>query len=421
MIETAFIHIGTEKTGTTTIQDFLYRNDAALASAGYCVPTGMGRRNQTRLAAYAMKDQRKPTHLHLRYGIDGPEARREFDSGVEADFGRTMASAGTAHSVIVSSEHLQSLLRTTSELEKLKALFGRYVKNCRVIVYLRRQDEMAVSLYSTRIKAGGGTNSKVFPKPKDRLPFNYDYAGLVERLEAVFGAHALDIRLFDRAHLVEGDLIADFCAATGIDPALDLESPDSRNPSLSSLGIHFLETFNKHVPDRVGSDLNKVRRNVVEIMEENFAGQYKMVARAAAEAFYSQFREGNAVIREKYFPQLTRPTLFDEDFSAYPEAAELPEYDFEDAVEVAAALWAGASRKLRELQAENVFLRGQLLTERGDHEDAAIHFQRAVDALNTPPERYLTALEASRERVEQARAAEADNSMVVEAAGPRNK
>ncbi|MEA1942837.1 MAG: hypothetical protein U9P68_11395 [Pseudomonadota bacterium] len=419
MVETAFIHIGTEKTGTTTIQDFLYRNASALEAAGHAVLSNMGGRNHTRLAAYAMADTGPANSLHLRYRIDGPQARAAFDAGVEADLAKAVEAAPSARHLLASSEHLQSRLRTTDELEKLKALFARHVKTCKIVVYLRRQDEMAVSLYSTRLKAGNVAKSTLFPA-EGSLPFMYDYAALMDRLVAVFGEENVIVRLFDRGQLVEGDLIADYADAIGLDGVADLERPDARNPSLSNLGIRFLEAFNEHVPDRVDGQFNRERRNLVPIMEEHFAGRSALVARAEAEAFYDRFCEGNATIRARFFPELDRETLFSEDFSAYPETADAGEYGFDDAVGVAAKLWVGASREVLRVQAENQFLRGQLLVMRSDFDGAITHFQRAVDTLNTAPERYVRALETSRRRAGAAAAAGDTNSMV-EAEGPRNK
>jgi len=419
MVETAFIHIGTEKTGTTTIQDFLYRNASALEAAGHAVLSNMGGRNHTRLAAYAMGDERAANSLHLRYRIDGPEARTAFDAAVESDLAKAVAAASSARSLLASSEHLQSRLHTTDELEKLKALFAQHVKTCKIVVYLRRQDEMAVSLYSTRLKAGNTARATIFPAER-RTPVIYDYAGLLDRLAAVFGEENIIVRLFDRGQLKDGDLIADYADAIGLDSALKLERPDARNPSLSNLGIRFLEAFNEHVPDRVDGQLNKERRNLVPIMEEHFAGRSTLATRAEAEAFYDRFREGNAAIRARFFPDLERDTLFAEDFSAYPETVDAGEYGFDDAVAVAARLWVGASREVLHTQAENQFLRGQLLMKHSDFDGAITHFQRAVDALNTAPERYVRALETSRLRAGAAKAPGDTNSMV-EAEGPRNK
>lgn len=52
------IHIGTEKTGTTSIQNGLHANRDALTQAGIYLPVSLGGHNPRQLATYAMKDGR---------------------------------------------------------------------------------------------------------------------------------------------------------------------------------------------------------------------------------------------------------------------------------------------------------------------------------------------------------------------------
>lgn len=389
MAETAFIHIGTEKTGTTTIQDFLVRNRAVLESAGYCLPVEICGQNHTRFAAYAMADDGRENDLHLRFGIRNAQARARFDAELAADLARTMERAASAHSLLISSEHLHSRLRTTGELAKLKALLDRHVRTCKVIVYLRRQDELAVSRFSTRLKAGNAADAPIFPNPRGRLPVNYDYAALLDRIAEVFGEDNMIVRLYDRSQFVGGDLLSDFRAATGIDQALELDRPERRNLSLSAVGLRFLEVFNRHVPDRIDGRMNPDRQGLVPIMEAHYAGRSSLVARADAEAFYDRFREGNAAVKARFFPDLQRDTLFDEDFSAYPESPEAVDCGFEDAVEVAARLWTSAARELQQLRAENRALREQLAKQGETGGDDPAHFQSAVDGLKTAPDRGI--------------------------------
>ncbi|MEL4896014.1 hypothetical protein [Crocosphaera sp. Alani8] len=51
----AFLHIGTEKTGTTTIQNFLVKNREKLLSRSYLYPSFSGRSNHSSLVVLATK------------------------------------------------------------------------------------------------------------------------------------------------------------------------------------------------------------------------------------------------------------------------------------------------------------------------------------------------------------------------------
>lgn len=51
-----FLHIGAEKTGTSSVQRFFSRNREALKAAGYLYPASAGNENHMALAAAAQND-----------------------------------------------------------------------------------------------------------------------------------------------------------------------------------------------------------------------------------------------------------------------------------------------------------------------------------------------------------------------------
>ena len=55
---------------------------------------------------------------------------------------------------IFCSEHCHSRLTSPSEVDTLRDFLGGFFDDVRVGVYLRRQDQVALSLYSTRLKSG---------------------------------------------------------------------------------------------------------------------------------------------------------------------------------------------------------------------------------------------------------------------------
>jgi len=69
----------------------------------------------------------------------------------------------------------------------------------KVVLYLRRQDELAVSRYNTRIK-NGQTRREIF-YPKDASSPYYDYRRLLDHWSAVFGKEALRPRIFEHQRL----------------------------------------------------------------------------------------------------------------------------------------------------------------------------------------------------------------------------
>jgi hypothetical protein len=311
----AVIHIGTEKTGTTSIQASLRELRDALPAHGFAYPSSPGERNHIRLAIYALGGGAGSRGLVLR------EARvRGTEEGV-ADWLPKRLGAELAelpervHTVVFSNEHLHSRIRTEEGVARLKALLDRHFDSYRIVVYLRRQDELAVSRYSTQIKTGSA-REQVLPHARPSVDAYFDYAALLDRWGAVFGHEALVPRLFIRRELAGGDVVQDFLGVCGL-PAIEVpEATAAQNVALSGVAQDFLRRVNAVLPRQRGS----VRpRRLLRLAAAHGKGGALLPPRAAAEAFLARFAAGNEAVRAAFFPE--RPMLFDADFSRYPERA----------------------------------------------------------------------------------------------------
>nr|MBA3326009.1 hypothetical protein [Paracoccaceae bacterium] len=151
MLRRAILQIGTEKTGTTTLQQFLALNRDILAQRGYRYPRFCGERNHTGLAAYALDPAKTDTirePFGARSAAEVPAMRTRMQRAAQAELG----DAATA---IFCSEHCHSRLTSPSEVATLRAFLAEFFDDVQVCVYLRRQDHVALSLYSTSLKSGG--------------------------------------------------------------------------------------------------------------------------------------------------------------------------------------------------------------------------------------------------------------------------
>ena len=115
---------------------------------------------------------------------------------------------------LFSGEHCHSRLVTPEEVMRLHGLLTRHFDEVRILVYLRRQDQVAVSHYSTLIKAGGTRGAVLDASVLGR---NFlDYEKLLGRWSGAFGRDAMTVALFDRSAFVGGSIIPDFCARAGL-------------------------------------------------------------------------------------------------------------------------------------------------------------------------------------------------------------
>ena len=326
----ATLHIGTEKTGTTTIQTFLARNRAMLAAAGVLVPVSPGRGNH-RLIPGIANDDDILDDLFRERALFEPEARRAAKARWWEAFRAEVGVAGLEH-VLISSEHLQSRLRRDGEVERLRDLLLTVFDSVSIVLYLRQPIETAVSLYSTAVKCGGvplrvpGPNNPYFRNV-------VHHAETLRRWGAVFGETALTVRLFSRGDFVQGDLIADFIAACGL-PALEYVRPAPENESLSALGVAVMREVNVALPLlNPDGTINRQRDGLVPFFERHFAAGPRAIPDAATvTAYETAFAESDNWVRQRFFPGRARL------FEPYNSPSSAPAPDPAQVAGIAAAI-----------------------------------------------------------------------------------
>ena len=327
MKRSAILHIGAEKTGSTTLQAFLAHNRIALRKRGFCYPRFPGRRVHHALPVYAKRiDRADDLHRFMQVSNEAELARFRRSLRRAARFELLTTRART---FIFSSEHLQSRLVHPDELQALKDFLDEFFADVQISVYLRRQDRIAVSRYSTDVKSGR-TLRTLLPSDAATLA-SYDYERLLDRWAGVFGADRVHPRICEPGELVANNIQADFQSVWQLGE--DLEPVANRNESLTPEAQEFLRILNQHMPSVVDGQENEMRRPVLSALREHFSGSGLRPKRSDAEAFYARFQASNEAVRQRFFPD--RPTLFDHDFDQYPETPQ-HNFRFSDAVTVAA-------------------------------------------------------------------------------------
>jgi len=314
MTRKAILQIGTEKTGTTSLQTFLAANRDRLAERGYLYPRFCGALNHTGLAAYAM-DADRPDELKAAFGGETPEAVPQMRARLHRMAEAELTGGRTA---IFCSEHCHSRLVSPDEVRRLRDFLSEFFDEIEISVYLRRQDRVALSLYSTRLKSGLAPDRVLEKAPADRLYYNYDR--FLALWEDAFGAEAISVRLFEPGLLANGSVVDDFLTCWGIGEIGDFHSVPNENGSISVAAQAFLRQINPHLTAQAGRPGTRLRGIVVTALERTYAGRGVRPARDEARAFYERFRAANERVAERYFPG--RDPLFSEDFTAYPEIAD---------------------------------------------------------------------------------------------------
>jgi hypothetical protein len=332
------LHIGTEKTGTTSIQAALRRDRDLLAQKGILVPRLLGSPNHMEVAVVGMEPNPE-SELQIAALSQTGMSRDEYFQACR-DSLMAELKQGKFHTILISNEHCHSRIQTEPELTRIFSLLGVDPKDVRVLVYLRRQDTLAVSAYSTRLRLGDIRG--VFDDGQAEQYFRYDK--LLNFYEGVVGHTNMTVRLFERERLVEGDGVQDFYqfADLDINPSLGLRE----NQAISTGQALFLQRFNRAFPLLCDGRINQDRGPVMKAIEGVLPGPPFLPARKTALAFYEKFREGNALVRERYFPNLDRWSLFDEDMGRYP-VRPVSELSADDIMLFLISIWSFSSRERR--------------------------------------------------------------------------
>ena len=343
----AIIHIGTVKTGTSSIQSFLYDNRALLREQGVlypqclCDPDLVHRR---RLA-----DHNK-LGLHLIFGWPGE---------VEAELREELAAAGCPR-LLISAEILSEYMKTTQQVQALRAfLTALGCTQFTIAVWLRESGALFASLCSQWLKNGAPEYAHLMtPHSGAHLRSVLDSRALLQRWEEVFGREALTVRLFEPECFVQGDLLCDAAAAFGLQWDERFALPPRINESLNLPEMEVLRVISRlqsgpaYVPDTPKGLLFEVLHRHLGVLDA--PGMRFVPPQAVTAAWREWAAEGNEWVRREFFP--ARPALF----ATPPAQAE--NYEL---THLTPGCWEALGRAFAELSEETCSLRAEVRRLRG--------------------------------------------------------
>src|SRR5256885_16234541 len=114
------LHIGIEKTGTSSIRQFFRQNREALRRHSVLYSEVAGAENHMALAAAAQHDQKRDD-LRTLYQIGTPQQVHEFRRNFAEDLAQEAEQSGCS-TMVLSGEHCSSRLTTAGEVGVLAKL-----------------------------------------------------------------------------------------------------------------------------------------------------------------------------------------------------------------------------------------------------------------------------------------------------------
>jgi hypothetical protein len=206
----SIVHIGTHKTGTTSIQQFLSDNRAHCAERRIAYYEGRHLRgNHVELHVAAMRDDRLSPYK-IQTGLTVDERYREVVRAEVAEFRKE--ATGTA---VFSAEGL-SFLRYADEVAWLKACLP---SGTEVVVYLRNKDDYRKS-HEAELASKPHTRDYLDPDSVFYLgPDSYllDYHARLAPWRAVFGHENIHVFDYDEETRKAGSVLPSFLRFIGLE------------------------------------------------------------------------------------------------------------------------------------------------------------------------------------------------------------
>lgn len=282
--KTIYLHIGAVKTGTTTIQNFLYRNKDLLEQRNYLFPT--------------LKDnqyviEQPLSEILMEIENHTIKQRKPFEK-VKQDWDNKMLpliKESKAENIIISSEFLED---TNLEFYDFLITQGFNVK---VIIYVRKPADKVASLFVEYYKGGYKSYIKnafdYFNSRKHDL-----YLFTRQNIERI-GRENMIVRPFEKEQWKNGSLIDDFLNCIGLELSSEFSIPQNQNisPDLNyvylcrfinqlNLNANFVFKLKKsllkiHSNDSALNAINSLTDEEIEKITNYFLPEINQIAKCA--------------------------------------------------------------------------------------------------------------------------------------------
>ena len=316
------LHIGTAKTGTTSIQDFILKHRKMLLEDGILVPFSLfddvGKKiigNHRYFPYFAHNAGHKDEFWHKMNG-DAASKRQRIINKKEQFICECKDASEKCDAVLISSEHLSSRLKRPEEIQRLHAFCSDIFGEIEIVLYLRDPLSASISTLSESLKAGGIWARDELCKAKD---FKFgDYASLLSKWKTSFPGASFRVRKFGKKYLSDGDVVRDFVfhCLPNITKENYVLSSNISNLGLSLTGMALLSRLNPEFPPLIDGKRNKLRGNLGKFVADHTRDGSKFTpSKDEWKDYRDFFSEVNSSICRDFFQE--DEFLFGDDFSEY--------------------------------------------------------------------------------------------------------
>lgn len=212
-----FLHIGTEKTATTSIQEWIFANRNSLVERGIYTSNKFGSGNHRKIVNYFRSEF---DDYQQWFRIRTERQNRKHFSGFEREFKAEFEKARSSgcHRFLITSEHFHSRLVKKEEIERLHEFLSGIFEKVYVISYFREQTGLCRSAYSTYAENGGTLAFKDYIQTVSPENDYFNHLNISDKWSRIFGKEYFDANLFEKRYFRNGSILIDFAEKIGLSP-----------------------------------------------------------------------------------------------------------------------------------------------------------------------------------------------------------
>lgn len=350
-MKTLYIHIGTPKTATTSLQLFFRHNQNVLQQKGVSFPS----------IPYKFPGVRKERNGHFLVGdVFLPDGKRDKEACQKLwQMGMDIIHEEFKKydNVLLSDENLwtSSTNAKASYWNRLKEDAQEHGYQIKAIVYFRRQDELAASLFFQAIKINMKDLAvRKWEYYKDDMTSNFlDYYTHLQKIADVIGKENVIVHIFESKYFTgNGNTIfSDFLEILGL-PFTDeyVIRQEAANPSISGNRQEIQRIINTVLTDSESARLLTKRAAIQSEEKRDVYNNYSMFSESETKEILKKYEEGNRKIAKEYLNR--EGSLFHEDIPQQPVWSPDNPYMYEDIVRYFGSIVIEQQEKIDDLTGE---------------------------------------------------------------------
>lgn len=302
MFETCYLHIGSQKTGSTSIQHTLKTHTELLEKHGYLYPKlGANHAHMALTCVPNFPRARDALNQAAAKNKANPPTLEDIQSAYRQNLEKA-CKASKAQNLILSSEHL--FILTEDGIRELIEYLSTLAKKIIIIGYVRHPAALAVSSIQQRLKGGRFVMENFEPKKVFRAT-----ARRLETYSSVVGDDHMILRPFDRAQLYRANVVADFLKVVGVkDALLDQILLSFKNESLSYEAAMLSDISSQRVSDKAAPIDAATHKAFIGSVKGIRGGKFAL-SKAQNEALLEAAKPEVKTLKDRFGIELPEPDL----------------------------------------------------------------------------------------------------------------